>query len=133
MSRFGTTYASCEPAESEDDRPLAHSATQCRNPRATLLRAPNDGWAPIPAESGVFHLDGGPVTVAFTARLEPEGNQTRLLAAFDARPRGWFRLVFPLFYVMMKRQENANMVNCRAALERRLAGAGTDPSDSSAR
>jgi hypothetical protein len=78
------------------------------------------------------HLNGGPVTVMFTARLEPEGNQTRLLVAFDARPKGWFRLVFPLFYLMMKRQEKANMVNCRAALERRLAAARTDPSDSSA-
>ena len=70
------------------------------------------------------------MTVTFTGRLEPEGNQTRLLVAFDARPNGWFRLVFPLFYVMMKRQEKANMVNCRAALERRLAAAGTGPSDS---
>lgn len=68
------------------------------------------------------HVNGGPVSVTFTARVEPVGDdQTRLRVEFDARPRGLFRLVFPIFLVIMRRQEKANMVNARLALESRLA------------
>ncbi|MEY2468509.1 MAG: hypothetical protein QOF21_1207, partial [Actinomycetota bacterium] len=37
------------------------------------------------------YLNGGPVEVALTIRLSPEGNGTRLDASFDATPRGMFR------------------------------------------
>jgi hypothetical protein len=70
------------------------------------------------------HVNGGPVAVTFTARVEPVGDQTRLLVDFDARPKGLFRVVFPIFLVIMRRQEKANMVNARLALERRLARTG---------
>lgn len=70
-------------------------------------------------------VNGGPVAVTFTCRVEPEGDKTRLLVDFDAHPKGWFRLVFPLFYLMMRRQEKANMANGRTALERRLAATKT--------
>jgi carbon monoxide dehydrogenase subunit G len=60
----------------------------------------------------------GAVEVTFTCRLEPVAGGTRLTAAFDARPHGWFRLVFPLFLVMIRRQERQNMVHLRDALER---------------
>jgi hypothetical protein len=49
--------------------------------------------------------------------LRNDGQRTRLISRFDARPRGLFRVVFPLFLAMMKRQERANMVNLKAALE----------------
>jgi carbon monoxide dehydrogenase subunit G len=65
------------------------------------------------------YVNGGPVAVTFTARLTPEGEGTRLTATFDARPKGWFRLVFPIFLLMMKRQEQANMTYVKQALERR--------------
>jgi uncharacterized protein YndB with AHSA1/START domain len=63
--------------------------------------------------------NGGPVEVDFTGRLEPTTNGTRLNAEFVAQPHGWFRLVFPVFLVMIKRQERANMTHLRESLERR--------------
>ena len=45
----------------------------------------------------------------------------RLEAVPDARPHGLFRLIFPIFLVMMKREERANMSHLRDALERRTA------------
>jgi hypothetical protein len=73
------------------------------------------------------NVNGGPVAVTFTGRIEPEGDgagKVRLLVDFDARPKGLFRLVFPLFLLVMRRQEKANMVNATRALESRLAGHG---------
>jgi uncharacterized protein YndB with AHSA1/START domain len=67
------------------------------------------------------YTNGGPVTVTFTATLTPHQTGTRLVASFDARPRGWMRLVFPVFVLVMKRQERANMVNIRRTLERSAA------------
>ena len=63
------------------------------------------------------YVNGGPVRVTLTIRLAPEGRGTRLISRFDARPKGLFRVVFPVFLVMMKRQERANMANLKAALE----------------
>jgi uncharacterized protein YndB with AHSA1/START domain len=61
--------------------------------------------------------NGGPVEVDFTCRLEPTPTGTRLDAEFVARPHGWFRLVFPMFLVVIKRQERANMRHLRTRLE----------------
>jgi hypothetical protein len=72
------------------------------------------------------HVNGGPVAVTFTGRVEAAGDGTRLSVEFDARPAGWFRLVFPLFILMMKRQEKANMTHLRDALERRTAAGDRD-------
>ena len=47
----------------------------------------------------------------------PEG--TRLHADFEPTPHGWFRLAFPLFLVIMRREERANMSHLRDAVERR--------------
>jgi len=67
------------------------------------------------------YTNGGPVSVTFTVTLTPYQTGTRLVARFDARPRGWMRLVFPVFMLVMKRQERANMVNIRRNLERSAA------------
>jgi carbon monoxide dehydrogenase subunit G len=64
--------------------------------------------------------NGGPIEVRFAVRLEPVDEGTRLHAEFDARPHGWFRLVFPIFLLMIKREERANMTHLRIALERRI-------------
>jgi uncharacterized protein YndB with AHSA1/START domain len=66
--------------------------------------------------------NGGPVAVNVTGTVEAEGDASRLTFEFDARPSGWFRLVFPFFMLMMRKQEKANMTLLRAALERRTAG-----------
>lgn len=46
----------------------------------------------------------------------------------DAHPRGWFRLMFPLFMWMTRRQEKATMTQPRQAVERR-AGRVAERSD----
>lgn len=63
--------------------------------------------------------NGGPIEVSFTCRLEPIAEGTRLHAEFAPTPHGWFRLVFPIFLVMIRRQEAANMGHIRDAIERR--------------
>lgn len=64
------------------------------------------------------HDNGGPIAVTFTGTVEPAEGGSRLRVQFDARPRGWFRVLFPAFLVMARRQEKANMTHLRAALER---------------
>lgn len=65
------------------------------------------------------HINGGPIAVTFTGTVELVVGGSLLRARFDARPRGWFRLVFPAFVVMARRQEKANMTRLREAVERR--------------
>jgi hypothetical protein len=64
--------------------------------------------------------NGGPIEVTFVARLEPASEGTRLLAEFKAQPHGWFRLLFPLFLLWMRKEEKDNMSYLRAALEQRV-------------
>ena len=67
--------------------------------------------------------NGGPIEVTVTCRLEPVAGGTELFAAFDARPHGWFRLLFPFFLLQMRREERANMAHVREVLERRAGAA----------
>jgi len=69
-----------------------------------------------PPRSWTTH-NGGPVEVDLTCRLETTPTGTLLTTAFAAQPRGWFRLVFPVFLVMIRRQERANMRHLRDRLE----------------
>jgi hypothetical protein len=64
--------------------------------------------------------NGGAIEVTFTCALEPVAEGTRLHAEFQPRPHGWFRLIFPLFLMIVRRDEKANMVRVRDALERRV-------------
>ena len=64
------------------------------------------------------HDNGGPIAVSFTGAVEPVEGGSRLSVRFDARPRGWFRVLFPAFLVMARRQEKANMTHLRQVLER---------------
>ena len=64
--------------------------------------------------------NGGRIEVTFTARLEPASEGTKLRVEFEPRPHGWFRLVFPVFLFVIRREERANMTYLRNALERRL-------------
>ncbi len=68
--------------------------------------------------SWTVHNDG-PIDVTFTCRLEPVPEGTRLHADFEPRHHGWFRLVFPIFLLVIRREEKANMGHLRDALERR--------------
>jgi Polyketide cyclase / dehydrase and lipid transport len=61
--------------------------------------------------------NGGPLEVLFKARLEPVAEGTRLSVDFDARPHGWFRVIFPLVILKLRRDEKANMTYIRETLE----------------
>jgi uncharacterized protein YndB with AHSA1/START domain len=63
------------------------------------------------------YTNGGPVSVKFAVTLAPHPTGTRLVARFDARPNGWMRLAFPVFMLIMKRQERENMKNLKRTLE----------------
>lgn len=65
--------------------------------------------------------NGGPIEATFTCRLEAVSEGTRLHADFEPTPHGWFRLIFPLFLVILRREERANMGHLRDAVERRAA------------
>jgi hypothetical protein len=64
-----------------------------------------------------MHNDG-PIEVTFTCRLEPVPEGTRLQAAFTPTPHGWFRLIFPIILIAIRRDEKANMSHLRDAVER---------------
>jgi hypothetical protein len=64
--------------------------------------------------------NAGAIEVTFTCTLEPVEEGTRLHAEFQPRPHGWFRLIYPLFLLTVRRDEKANMARIRDALERRV-------------
>lgn len=63
--------------------------------------------------------NGGPIEVTFTGVLEPVPEGTKLHAEFQPQPHGWFRLIFPVFLLILRRDETANMGHIRQALDRR--------------
>jgi hypothetical protein len=65
----------------------------------------------------VTFLNGGPVEVRLDIHLVAEDSGTRLHANFDAIPRGFMRPLFPLFSLVLRRQERENMRNLQHALE----------------
>ncbi len=64
-------------------------------------------------------LEWRPLEVDLRVSLEPSGRGTRLRSQFEARPHGFFRLLFPFFPIAMKRQEKQNMANLKARIENR--------------
>jgi hypothetical protein len=69
--------------------------------------------------------NGGPIEMRFTCTLEAVSAGTELTADFTAIPHGWFRWVFPLFLVGLRRQERRNMGLIKSALERRAQRGAT--------
>lgn len=61
--------------------------------------------------------NGGPIEVDLTITLATTANGTLLKSRFDAKPHGLFRLIFPIFLIILGRQEKANMVNSKRAME----------------
>ncbi len=68
--------------------------------------------------------NGGPIEVRFTCRLEPASEGTRLDASFEPTPHGWFRLIYPIFLIIIRREEKTNMRHLREALDRRAEARG---------
>jgi uncharacterized protein YndB with AHSA1/START domain len=70
-------------------------------------------------------INGGPVSVTLTIELTEVDGGTRLDSSFDAHPHGLFRVLFPVFIRIMRKQEAQNMEHLKAYLEReadRLSG-----------
>lgn len=66
------------------------------------------------------YTNGGPIGVVLTVTLEgTAGGATRMTAHGAWTPRGWFRIVFPVFIRVMRRAERATVANARRALEER--------------
>src|SRR6478735_1465757 len=55
--------------------------------------------------------NAGPIEITFTCRLEPI-------------PHHWFRLIYPFFLIIIRRQEKANMGFLQDAVARRAAARG---------
>ena len=66
--------------------------------------------------SWAYHNDG-PVTVDVEISLTENLEGTMLVSTFDAQPNGLFRLIFPVFLQIMKREEKANMGFLKQAVE----------------
>lgn len=69
--------------------------------------------------NGWCYVNGGPVTVELRVVLAERDEGTLLTSRFDARPRGAFHFVFPVFLAMMRREEARNMELLRQAVESR--------------
>ena len=67
----------------------------------------------------VYYIEAGtlPAGMTFTARLTEESSATRLEVDFDATAHGLFKLIFPIFVRVMRRQERQNMENIKTSLE----------------
>jgi len=68
--------------------------------------------------------NAGPIETTFTCRLDPVPEGTRLHASFEPIPHHWFRLIYPFFLIMIRRQEKANMGFLQDAVARRAAARG---------
>ena len=62
--------------------------------------------------------NGGPIEVWFTCQLESAPQGTRVHAIFEPTPHGWFRLIFPIFLIVIRREEAANMTHLRSSVEK---------------
>lgn len=74
-------------------------------------------------------VNGGPVAVTLNISLTEDDGGTRLESTFDATPNGLFKLVFPIFIRMMRKEEAENMINLKTHLEARTNGAPTSAYD----
>lgn len=62
--------------------------------------------------------NGGLISVAMTITLEPTADGgTRMAVHGEWTPRGWFRLVFPIFVRVMRREEVRVFARAKRALE----------------
>lgn len=65
------------------------------------------------------YVNDGPVTVELRVSLIPHGEGTLLTSRFGAQPHGAFRLIFPIFVAIMRREEARTMQRLKGALEPR--------------
>ena len=61
--------------------------------------------------------NGGALGVTVAVKLEPRGSGTLLVSRFTARPHGFFKVIFPIFKLMMGKFEKANMGYLKKGVE----------------
>lgn len=66
---------------------------------------------------GWSYHNGGPIEVDLNIALTSTPIGTILTSRFDARPHGLFKLIFPIFLLMLRKQERENMVNAKRYVE----------------
>src|SRR5258708_39403542 len=100
---------------------------KCREPGVALGTGCESKWhlaPPVTTEwthferpaSFSFHI-GGSIEVDLTISLTPTAGGIMLRSRFDAKAHGFFRLIFPIFLIIIRRQEKANMANVKRFLE----------------
>lgn len=136
-----TTVLPCTPEEAFDYLPDIRSELEW-NPDCKLAEKITDGpidvgtkfraqWIGSPlVEVEIVEYErprrwkahnGGPLEINFVATLEAVPEGTLLTVDFEALPHGWFRLVFPLFLLLLRRQEKENMRRLREIFERKAS------------
>src|SRR5258708_26534452 len=63
-----------------------------------------------------FH-NGGSIEVDLTISLTPTAGGIMLRSRFDAKAHRFFPLIFPIFLIIIRRQEKANIANVKRFLE----------------
>jgi len=63
------------------------------------------------------YRNGGPVSVDLHISVSPRGEGSTLVSKFEARPHGWFRMVFPVFLLIMRRAEKKTVLFAKRAVE----------------
>ena len=61
--------------------------------------------------------NGGSIEVDLIISLTPTAGGTMLRSRFNAKAHGFFRLIFPIFLIVLRRQEKTNMANVKRFLE----------------
>jgi hypothetical protein len=67
----------------------------------------------------VFDVAGAPMDITATFDFAPDGDGTRLAGRFDMRPKGAFKVVFPLMAPLVRKDLAAQSERFRALCERR--------------
>ena len=67
-------------------------------------------------------VNGGSLSATIEVRVEPRGAGTLFASRFTARPHGFLKVIFPLFKIMMRSFEKANMGHLKRAIEARPPG-----------
>jgi uncharacterized protein YndB with AHSA1/START domain len=73
------------------------------------------------------YANDGPISVVLTVTVEPTATgATRMTSRGEWTPHGWFRLIFPVFVLRMRRAERGVVANARRALEERRDATARD-------
>lgn len=67
------------------------------------------------------YFNDGPIAVNLSISLTPEAEGTLLRSRFEAHANGWFKLIFPLFLILLRRTEKKTVQYAKQYVESRAA------------